>query len=199
MVDLEEIIDSTHLDRGLLTALLDASTNLDIARALDRPWFHLMLDTLIADRAGPTATKTAAQDLLNRIKGWTVLLNALENPNAPFDQAVAAVEGMTASENNCGAWLIGMITNPDLIDHLPHDGLVRPPPKLLGNPALARQIKHGDFLLFLRAIVGVASVLAAYAWSDAWPDTRCRERCLGILKLWQSVEGYPEVSLRFEC
>ena len=55
-------------------------------------------------------------------------------------------------------------------------------------------VSHDEFISFLRAFIGIGSVLAVYAWSDSLPNDRCRERVLGVVRLWQGVRGYREVS-----
>ena len=74
------------------------------------------------------------------------------------------------------------------------DGLPRgdgPLASFLDPPSTA--ISHGDFLGFVKAYIGVASVLAVYAWSDSLPNDHCRERTLGVLRSWQDIPGYREV------
>ncbi|KAF8267433.1 hypothetical protein EI94DRAFT_1801673 [Lactarius quietus] len=48
-------------------------------------------------------------------------------------------------------------------------------------------------LVELRAWVGVACVLAAYAWADSVPNELCRSRAFGIMRVWQSAPHYREV------
>ena len=63
----------------------------------------------------------------------------------------------------------------------------------LGEPDTL-DVSHDEFISFLRAFIGIGSVLAVYAWSDSLPNDRCRERVLGVVRLWQGVGGYREVS-----
>jgi hypothetical protein len=56
-------------------------------------------------------------------------------------------------------------------------------------------ITHADFIAFVRACVGVATVLGVLAWADSVGNDDCRERTLAVIHLWQSVDGYREVSI----
>lgn len=177
--------------------MIDAASNFDIAQSLDKSWFHSMLETLITDITVSTGIKKNAKLLYDKIRGWTSIIEVLEDrPTASFGQATEALKLMTSSENVCGTWLIGMVTNPSLsrLLHIEFKEADKPS-RLMSDVTAAVSVNHGSFSTFVRAIVGVASVLAAYAWSDAWPDIKCRERCLSILRLWENVEGYHEVSM----
>lgn len=56
------------------------------------------------------------------------------------------------------------------------------------------RIGHAEFIAFVRAYIGVGCVVGVFAWADSCPESACRERALGIIRLWQNVEGYREVS-----
>ncbi|KAF7432708.1 hypothetical protein PC9H_004650 [Pleurotus ostreatus] len=59
------------------------------------------------------------------------------------------------------------------------------------------RIGHAEFIAFVRAYIGVGSVVGVFAWADSCPESACRERALGIIHLWQNVEGYREIVKHF--
>ncbi|KAH9955114.1 hypothetical protein BGW80DRAFT_1476506 [Lactifluus volemus] len=84
----------------------------------------------------------------------------------------------------CG-WdaLLAVIQEPDL-SFAPARGVLRD----LGSD----EPSFGG-LIELRAWVGVACVLAAYAWADSVPNELCRSRAFGIMRVWQGVPHYREI------
>lgn len=68
---------------------------------------------------------------------------------------------------------------------------------IIGSMSVGAAISHDEFIAFVRAFIGVAGVLAVWAWSDSLGNDVCRERTLGVLRLWQSMDGYREVSCSF--
>jgi hypothetical protein len=185
------------MDKYTITRVLDASANPDIARHLNTEWFSAILHTLQGLSCADMEMKSLVRRLAARIKGWQTLEDALSNSRADFNEAAATMKDMGSEENSFGIWLETMVTHQNIYSKLA-DHVVLPnpqcPPSLLRTTAA---VSHDDFIAFMRAYLGVSSVLAVYAWSDSLPNARCRERALGIIRLWQSVNGYREVRPSF--
>lgn len=188
-----------NLDRPTILYLLDAAASLDVSRQLNH---HQTLEALIHIRDNSSyddGTRRAASRLYNRIKGWEVLEDSLLNTQSPFDAAAQLVKEIAAEENSFGIWLENMISNSDILDRLletpPSQPLLYPPVMWQGSQV----VSHDDFIAFLRAAVGIASVVAVYAWADSVPVEGCRERTLAVLRLWQNVNGYREVCHKLLC
>lgn len=153
----------------------------------------------MAIRDDPTygqGARRAASRLYQRIKGWEVLEDSLSNTQAPFSKAVAQIKDIAMDEGPFGIWLENMLLNRDILDRLlenllPEQPLPHPP-SFINNSEIC---SHDDFIAFLRAFVGVAAVIAVYAWSDSVPVETCRERAISILRLWQTIDGYKEVRI----
>ncbi|KZT71498.1 hypothetical protein DAEQUDRAFT_665661 [Daedalea quercina L-15889] len=194
-LDLLAIFNSTSVDDGTLTRLRDAATNADIARHLKNEYFLHIVHAITKDPNVEPETKSAAAKLLARIQGWAVLEDTLSNTQGDFVTAATLLKEMGTEEASLGAWLESMITHEDVaatLREIPLMPIPLPhPPYLFGN--LKSSISHDDFVAFLRAVIGVAAVLAVYAFADAWPHTLCRERALSIIRLWQGVDGYREI------
>jgi hypothetical protein len=194
-LDLEEVFEAANLDERTLQRLLDASTNNSIARHLSVPWFFSVLDTIQTAPAANRPTKSIASRLTTRLRQWQLLEDALSNTQADFHAAASLMKDISTSEQSFGIWLECMITHSDLVTKLAENPVLpiahSHPPILLG-PSLSA-VSHDEFVAFVRAYIGVASVLAVYAWADSLPNDRCRERTLGVLRLWQGVNGYREV------
>lgn len=178
-----------------LLRLLDASTSPSISRHLNVPWFFSILSTIEITPAADRETKLAARKLAVRLQQWQILEDALSNTQADFHAAAGLMKDIGTSEQSFGIWLECMTTHPDLLTKLAENPVLpiahSRPPVLLGSRLSA--VSHDEFVSFVRAYIGVASVLAVYAWADSLPNDRCRERTLGVLRLWQGVDGYREV------
>ncbi|KAF9226846.1 hypothetical protein BS17DRAFT_776224 [Gyrodon lividus] len=193
-IDLENVFDASNLDdEDTISRLLDASTNPDIARLLNSDWFEGILQSLKALPTTQREVKKDAQRLTARLRDWQKFESALSSPDGNFVDACRFLKDVGSEEKSFGIWLSCMTTHEDLLANV-RDG---PPPgygsltSLLDPPSMA--ISYGDFIGFVKAYIGVASVLAVYAWSDSLPNDNCRERTLGVLRLWQEVPGYREI------
>ena len=173
--------------------MLDASTNPDISELLDVDWFKDLLQSVETLPPTRREVQRGARRLMARLRDWQVFEEALSNPEGNFVDACRFLREIGTEEKSFGIWLSCMILHGDLWAHV-QDGPPRsdgPFTSFLDPPSTA--ISYGDFLGFVRAFIGVASVLAVYAFSDSLPNDHCRERTLGVLKLWQDVPGYREV------
>ena len=89
-----------------------------------------------------------------------------------------------------GTWLESMMIHDDIVTKLAENPILPVP----SNPPFAMNIvSHDDYITFVRAYVGVASVLSVFAWADSLGNDVCREHALAVLHLWQGVDGYREV------
>jgi len=183
------------MDESTLSRLLDAAANFDIARHLNMEWFLDILHSIQEDRTFSSEAQTLARRLCDRIRSWQVLEDALSNTQADFHTAFDMIKDICREENSFGIWMESMTTHPDILMNLAENPVL--PNSQCPHPLLhfSSTVSHDDFITFLRAHIGVSCVLAVYAWSDSLPNARCRERTLGILRLWQGVDGYREVRL----
>lgn len=180
-------------DEDTIYTLLDASTNPRISELLNAELFR---DVLRSVESLPTArreVKKGARRVMARLRDCQVFEDALSNPEGNFADATRFLKEVGTEEKSFGIWLSCMTLHGNLWASV-QDG----PPcsdttfESLLDPS-STVISHGNFLGFVRAYIGVASVLAVYAWSDSLPNDHCRERTLGVLRLWQDVPGYREV------
>lgn len=164
---------------------------------MNNSFFLDILNSIASNTSGTKEARSAAQQLITRIEGWTILEDALSNTQGNFPVAAAALADMSSQEASFGVWLASMITHQDLVTKLSENHIT--PISSQSPPLLLKRIKpatsHDDFVAFIRAFIGVSSVLAVYAWADSLPEPQCRERVLGILRLWQGIDGYREVRL----
>ena len=188
------MFDVTNLiDDDTIYTLLDASTNPDISELLNVDWFKDVLGSVESSPTARREVKKGARRLTARLRDWQIFEDALSNPEGDFADACRFLKEVGTEEKSFGIWLSCMTMHGDLWAHV-RDGPPRsdtPFASLLDPPLTA--ISHGDFLGFVKAYIGVASVLAVYAWSDSLPNDNCRERTLGVVKLWQDAPGYREV------
>ncbi|EIW76295.1 hypothetical protein CONPUDRAFT_158322 [Coniophora puteana RWD-64-598 SS2] len=225
-LDIEDIFDADSLDEDTLLRLLSAAANPVIAKGLRTEPFLNVLKKVHSSPTIERETKAAARKLETRIRAWRVCEGALSGADGDGDGAgpdYAAAAGfmkeIAVDEQSFGAWIEYMVTSPGFsakreglhdVDAAGADrsnGTSGPP--VLWDEGVCSEITHSEFMAFVRAYVGVACVLAVYAWSDSLPNDSCRERTLGVLRLWQQTPGYREIlnhflllrqmSFRLEC
>lgn len=172
-----------------------AATNPDIARSLNASWMEDVLKNSTNAALGDVHITRAAKELWSRVQAWAVLEDALTNTQADFNIAANALKEISADEQSFGIWLESMVMHEDVTSVLTeHPILPTPlphPPPLFQSSRVS--ISHDEYIAFLRALIGVSCVLAVYAWADSLPHEHCRERTLGIIRLWQGIDGYKEV------
>ena len=184
------------MDELTILRLLTAASNIDIARGLNAESFLDLLHTIQSSPNVDKETQDAACKLLVRINGWNILEDALSNTQADFSQPAAMMRDIGLEEHSFGIWVGSMINHQGLVAQLAENPVLlksQNPPLLLNRQVIS--VSHDEFISFVRAYIGVSCVLAVYAWADSLPHEICRERTLGILRLWQKVDGYREVGL----
>jgi hypothetical protein len=170
-IDFQAIFDSSSIEEDTLEHLLVAAANPDIAKKLTTADLPKELEALGRSPALDAHVKRTAQRVIDRLRGWDELLAAIWEPNASFAPARVVLRDLGGDEPSFGVALHAFVTHPDLV----------------------ARISEAEELVELRAWVGVACVLAAYAWADSVPNELCRSRAFGIMRVWQSAPHYREV------
>jgi hypothetical protein len=203
-LELSEIFDESNMDDRTLHFLHEAAANADIARALNRPPILPFLLTLANDLSASTATRKTASALLLRIHGWEILEDAFFNTQADFARAASFLKDAASSAVSLGIILDSLINHPDLVSKLSESSTVWAithgvsPPRLWADAvSQAVPISHDEFLIFLRAFIGIGCTVVTWFWADILPNRACRDRSLSIIRLWQDVPGYREVRFVF--
>ncbi|KAJ7044806.1 hypothetical protein C8F04DRAFT_1069583 [Mycena alexandri] len=193
-VDLTAVFDARTMDESTLLRLLDAVSNADIARHLNAEWFLSELDKVQASPTAEKYTKTVARRLSSRIRQWEAFEDALSNPAGDFLAAAQMLKDVGLEEQSVGIWLETMLNHPNLAAKLAENPVLStlPHSHLLRN-VLPTDITHTDLIAFTRAYIGVASVLAVWAWTDSLGNDDCRAQTLAIVRLWQNADGYREI------
>lgn len=193
-LDLPEVYNEESLDDTTIHCLLDAASNIEIAKYfLDDKNFRICLEELQTNSKTKKSTQKALKKLLSRLHGWQIFEDALTNPRGDFIGSISFLKDITTTEHSIGCWLESMMTNEKLANKLaevPHNRSL-PLPLFQQQQALP---SHEEFLTFVRALVGVSTVLPVLAWADSVGSSPCRERALAVLVLWQGIDGYREVS-----
>lgn len=151
-----------------------------------------MLDSLQQTSGLDRAIKESARKLAIRIQQVHVIEDALSNTQGDFRVAVALMKDIGTLEQSFGIWLQCMTTHPEVLAKLAENPVLPNAQSRLAALLEPEEsnISHDQFVAFIRAFIGVASVLVVYAWSDSLPNDRCRERTLAVIRLWQNVDGY---------
>ncbi|KII95268.1 hypothetical protein PLICRDRAFT_48230 [Plicaturopsis crispa FD-325 SS-3] len=196
-LDMKAIFDATNIDELTALRLLDATTNAEMARSLNDPWFLDMLDSITKDHSVEQGIKTAVQNVADRIRNWHIFEDALSNTQGDFDGSADLLKEIGTDGQFFGIWLESMTTHGDLVEKLAENAVVPTPqalpPVLFASTSHTAALSHDEFIRFVRAYIGTSSVLAVLAYADAISDDVCRERCLGVIRLWQETQGYREI------
>lgn len=159
------------MDEDTLDHLLVAAANPDIAKAFTAANLPKQLQAVASRPGVDPYVKQAAQRVVERLRSWDALSAAIQGADLPFMTTREVLRDLGSDESSFGVALHALVTHPDL----------------------AATIAEKESLVELRAWVGVACVLAAYAWADSVPNELCRSRAFGVLSVWQSVPRYREV------
>jgi hypothetical protein len=159
------------MDDDTLDHLLVAAANPDIAKAFTAANLPKELQAIASRPGVDPYLKRAAQRVIDRLCTWDTLSAAIQGADLSFITAREVLRDLGSDEASFGVALHALVTHPDL----------------------AATIVETEGLVELRAWVGVACVLAAYAWADSVPNELCRSRAFGIMRVWQSTPRYREV------
>ena len=183
-----------------MLCLLDAAANFEIAQHFSGNEAFLSIFTGIQNNSRTEKPLLdAVKKLIARLRGWQVFEEALTNANGEFMESASFLKDICAEEYSLGCWLECMGSHESLVAKLGEASILPTPPVL---PPLLFQSQtptsHQQFLAFVRAVIGITSVLAVWAWADCidnelHQDRTCRERASSVLALWQGVDGYREV------
>ncbi|KAI0047358.1 hypothetical protein FA95DRAFT_1559201 [Auriscalpium vulgare] len=186
-LDIRDIFDASTMDEDTLDRLLIAAANPDVARALVHARLGPELVSIEHNPVSDMYTRRAAHRLKVRLQAWDELSAALSNSDASPIGATALLHEIGTDEPAFGVLLHAFVTHTDLVTKLEERPAV--PGAILAGKSGTRD----DFVAYLRAWIGVACVLAVYAWADSLPNPRCRERCFGVMRVWQETKGYRKI------
>lgn len=196
-VDLSRIFDMLNMEKDVLQRFYDSIANVEIAKALNNPWFVDLLSSIVKNAGLPNDRRVLARRILDRLEGIAIVEDAISNTQGDFTTSARVLKDIITSERSLGIWLETMVTHQDLLERLnenpPSSAPIHNFPQLFDPDKSS--VSHEEFITFLRALIGVSCVFAVYAWADSLPHPHCRQRVLSILRLWQGVEGYTEVCL----
>ncbi|TFK25945.1 hypothetical protein FA15DRAFT_319512 [Coprinopsis marcescibilis] len=195
-IDLENIFDENTLDENTLLCILDACANRDIATHFNNNETLSSLFTSVqqSSTSADQYTRSTAGKVAQRLKGWREFELALTREDSNnFKNAIAFLVDITSEENSTGIWLSCMLLNDDLNSKINGKSSSSDAQWLPLDLIPSNRMTRSEFLLLVRAVVGVVSVLAVWAWADSLGNDHCRERILGILNLWQDVDGYKNI------
>lgn len=182
------------MDEETVLWLRDAAANIEIARYLteDKP-FLLSIEEMSTNPKMEKSIQKALKKLLTRLRGWQCFEDSLINPDGDFTTSASFLKDITTTEHSMGCWLECMISHDNLINKMEQNGSAEKklPPLLF--QARTAKVSHENFIIFVRALLGISTVLVALAWADSMGNVQCRERALAILVLWQGTDGYREV------
>ena len=136
------------MDNDTLDHLLVAAANPDIAKEFTTANLSKELEA-IASRPGVVPyVKRAAQRVIDCLHSREVLSAVIRAPDSSFIPAREAPRDLGSDESSFGVALHAFVTHPDL----------------------ATTVAELEGLVELRAWVGIACLLAAYAWADSVPN-----------------------------
>lgn len=189
-------LSSQKMDKFILSNLLNASNNADIARKIGNS--EICLDLLTDVQNNNTSfdkeTQLTAQRIRERVQGWETLRDALSGDEESAVQCGQFMKDICLDDLSLGVWLSSLLNDRVLLSQIlnvEHSSSTRPPPALWTSPSSA--VSHSDLARFIRALVGVSTVLAVLSWVDSLGNDDARQHILSIVHLWQGVDGYRQV------
>ncbi|KAF8076742.1 hypothetical protein FPV67DRAFT_1472518 [Lyophyllum atratum] len=194
-LDIGSLFPAQTLDEETLLCLLDAATNVDVARHMNNKAFLEILSQLQENPRIDKPIQLAARRLSSRIHDWRCFEDALSNTRGDFNQSWNMLKEVGTEEQSLGIWLESMILHDDIVTTLAENPVLA---TLQSHSPLEFRNKmnitsHDAFITLVRAFIGVASVLAVWAWADSQGHDVCREQALAVLHLWQGVDGHREI------
>ncbi|KAH0587983.1 hypothetical protein H2248_006727 [Termitomyces sp. 'cryptogamus'] len=194
-MDFNSFFTAQHVDEETLLCLLQAASNVDIARHMNTETFLLTLRQVQESQKAEAPTQKAARRLADRIAEWQFFEDSLTNTQGDFNQCWNMLQDIGTEESSMAIWLETMIT---------HDDIVAKMAKIPVKTSLSSHFplyfrskinltSHDAFIALVRTLIGVASVLAVWAWTDSVGNDKSREQVSAVIHLWQGVDGYREI------
>ena len=199
-IDLLEIFNGQTLDETTVLCLAEAAASFEISRYfLDDPSFMQSLENQVSSAATPKLVQKALKKLIDRIYGWRTFEDALGNAEGDFVASSSFLEDISSDEFALGCWVGCMISREELTQKFASNPVPSDRYPYFQSLFQGRMtpISHEEFIMFVRALLGVSTVLSMLAWSDSLGNDLCCERTLNFLVVWQSVNGYREVKFVF--
>ncbi|KAG6850196.1 hypothetical protein H0H93_016625 [Arthromyces matolae] len=184
-LDLNSLFTSQTLDEETLHCLIEASSNADIARRMNTESFLQTLSQVAGSCNVDALTQQAAQRLTARIANWQCFEDALTNVHGNFNQAWKMLLEIGTEESSMAIWLATMITHEDFVSKVADFPVRTPLPShcYLDSRNTVNITSHDTFITLVRAFIGVASLLAVWAWTDSVGNDACREQIVNHLLL----------------
>lgn len=182
------------LDKHILERLHDAAANPRIARALGSTSVLATLQSFRNAHATSRLAKQAAIALQQRVMGWERFEKVLLGPTPDLVSVASWLKELASEDMSFGVFLLSILeseTLPLRVSQLPKQDPPLSPTALWNSTSL---VSFPEFSAFLRAYVGLAYVVVVACWAENVADTSSIERIFAMLRLWQEVEGYREVS-----
>jgi hypothetical protein len=132
-----------------------------------RSWVHMHDEE--QKRARERMALFRARDRLSMLLGRALCCDPA--PDSSFILTREVLRDLGSDESSFGIALHAFVTHPDL----------------------AATITEAEGLVKLRAWVGIAYLLAAYAWSDGVPIELRRLPAFGIMHVWHNIPHFCEV------
>ena len=136
------------MDDDTLDHLLVAAANPDIAKEFTAANLSKELEAIASCPGVDPYVKRAAQRVIDRLHSWEVLSAVIRAPDLSFIPVREVLRDLGSNESSFGVALHAFVTHPDL----------------------AATVAEVEGLVELCAWVGVACLLAAYAWADSVPN-----------------------------
>ncbi|KAG6813039.1 hypothetical protein H0H92_014574 [Tricholoma furcatifolium] len=194
-LELESLFTAETVDEETLLCLADAASNVDVARSLNTEAFLDTLRQIQESHVADNLTQSAARRLSSRITDWQCFEDSLSDPQGNFQQSWSMLQDIGTEELSMAIWLESMIHHEELVTKLAgipvHTSLQSH--YLLHSRNKMNMTSYDGFIAQVRAFIGVASVLAVWAWTDSVGNDICREHTSAVMHLWQGIDGYREI------
>jgi len=139
--------------------------------------------------------KSLLSSLIARAEGWKTFEQSLEKEDIPFLPTISWIHGILGDEESFAMFIQGIVAyNPisEVLKAVPTPGTVKPLFSLCPS-----YVSIADRRSFVRAIIGVSSVLPIFCWANSEGKHHCLQRVIHAFLIWQMDPGYSEVQQLF--
>ena len=144
---------------------------------------------LMKDDKDPKLSRVI-ESLVRRAQGWTTLQDALTSESTDFGQSISWIYDILGEEDSFAMLLQGLVA------YTPISNLLNFSNEATVKPAFTNRTIHytlPERRAFLRAIVGVGTVIPVFCWANSEGKHLVLQRIIHAFLLWQTEPGYADV------
>jgi hypothetical protein len=183
------IEDDLSSGGNLIEKMIVCAANPSFANHLLKP---TVMDRLKSLQIGADSRQeTLLSSLISRVEGWKIFEQGLEKEEIQFSRVTSWIHSILGDEESFAMFIQGLAAYQPIsrsLEAVPTSGSVKP---LFSHcPA---HVSIADRRSFVRAVMGVSSILPIFCWANSEGKHHCLQRVIHAFLIWQMEPGYAEV------